>query len=159
MAQHRFPFSPTAFLTQLAEQRRLWEPLITFDPWSRHYVRLAAGSGVEAWLLTWLPGQGTEWHDHGGSAGAFLTVRGALTERQAMTHRDGPPRIRPEVRTVTNGMLRPFGTKHVHRVTNEGVEPAVSLHAYAPALVEMNEYAVDGDRLRLVAAQRAGQSW
>jgi hypothetical protein len=56
-------------------------------------------------------------------------------------------------------MLRPFGAKHVHRVTNEGVEPAVSLHAYAPALVEMNEYAVDGDRLRLVAAQRAGQSW
>jgi hypothetical protein len=35
----------------------------------------------------------------------------------------------------------------------------VSLHAYAPALVEMNEYAVAGDRLRLVAAQRAGQGW
>ena len=79
------PLSPQPeFLTQLAEQRPLWEPLITFDPWSRHYVRLAAASGVEAWLLTWLPGQGTEWHDHGGSAGAFLTVLGALTEQQAM---------------------------------------------------------------------------
>jgi hypothetical protein len=41
--------SPTQFLTQLAQQRRLWEPLITFDPWSRHYVRLASGGGVEAW--------------------------------------------------------------------------------------------------------------
>ncbi len=159
MAKHRSPVSPIPFLTQLAEQRRLWEPLIAFDPWSRHYVRLATQSGIEAWLLTWLPGQGTEWHDHGGSAGAFLTVRGTLTERQAMVHRDGPPRVRPETRTIRTGMLRPFGTKHVHRVTNEGPEPAVSLHAYAPALVEMNEYAVDGDRLRLVAAQRAGQSW
>jgi predicted metal-dependent enzyme (double-stranded beta helix superfamily) len=159
MAKHRSLLFPTQFLTQLAEQRRLWEPLITFDPWSRHYVQLANQSGVEAWLLTWLPGQGTEWHDHGGSAGAFLPVRGALTERLAMVQRDGPPRIRPEVRSVGTSMLRPFGTKHVHRVTNEGTEPAVSLHVYAPALVEMNEYAVDGDRLRLVAAQRAGQSW
>ncbi len=159
MAKHRSLISPTRFLTQLAEQRPLWEPLITFNPWSRHYVRLAAASGVEAWLLTWLPGQGTEWHDHGGSAGAFLTVLGALTEQQAMVQQDGPPRVRPEVRTIRNGMLRPFGTKHIHRVTNEGPEAAVSLHVYAPALVEMNEYAVDGDRLRLVAAQRAGQSW
>ena len=159
MAKHRSLFSPASYLIQLAEQRRLWEPLITFDPWSRHYVRLASESGVEAWLLTWLPGQGTEWHDHGGSAGAFLTVRGTLTERQATVQRDGPPWIRPEVRTMATGTLRPFGTKHVHRVTNEGVEPAVSLHAYAPALVEMNEYAADGDRLRRVAAQRAGQSW
>jgi predicted metal-dependent enzyme (double-stranded beta helix superfamily) len=156
---NRLSFSPTQFLTQLAEQRRLWEPLIEFDPRSRHYVRLAAEPDVEAWLLTWLPGQGTEWHDHGGSAGAFLPVRGALTERQAMVQRDGPPRIRSEARTVPTGLLRPFGAKHVHRVTNEGVVPAVSLHAYAPALVEMNEYAADGDRLRLVAAQRAGQSW
>ena len=156
---NRISFSPTQFLTQLAEQHRLWQPLITFDPWSRQYVRLASGSGVEAWLLTWLPGQGTEWHDHGGSAGAFLPVRGALTERQAMVQRDGPPRIRSEARTVPTGLLRPFGAKHVHRVTNEGVVAAVSLHAYAPALVEMNEYAADGDRLRLVAAQRAGQSW
>jgi hypothetical protein len=58
--------------------------LITFDPWFRPYVRLAGDSGVEPRLLTWLPGQGTEWQDHGGSAGTFLTVRGTLTERQAM---------------------------------------------------------------------------
>ena len=159
MAKHRSLVSPLQFLTQLAEQRRLWEPLITFDPWSRHYVRLATERGVEAWLLTWLPGQGTEWHDHGGSAGAFLTVRGALTERQAMVSRDGPPRIRPDVRDHPRRHAAAVRHQARPRVTNEGPEPAVSLHAYAPALVEMNEYAVDGDRLRLVAAQRAGQSW
>ena len=120
MAKHRSPSLPDPAPDPA---RRAAPPLgasITFDPWSRHYVRLATQSGLEAWLLTWLPGQGTEWHDHGGSAGAFLTVRGALTERQAMVQRDGPPRVRPEVRTIRNGMLRPFGTKHVHRVTHEG---------------------------------------
>jgi hypothetical protein len=152
MAKHRSLLSPTQLLTRLAEQRPLWEPLITFDPGSRHYVRLAATSGV----VPWLPGRGTEWHNHGGSAGAFLTVRGALTERQAMVQRDGPPRVRPDVRTIHTGMPRPFGTKHIHRVTNEGPEAAVSLHVYAPALVEMNEYAVDGGRPMWWAGTRPG---
>ena len=163
MAKSDSRFSPTQFLTQLAEQRRLWEPLITFDPWSRP---LRAGSpphsGVEAWLLTWLPGQGTEWHDHGGSAGAFLPVRGALTERQAMVQRDGraadPARRR---RPISAGLLRPFGTKHVHRVTNQGPRAGGQPARVRPALLEMNEYAADGDRLRLVARpagrDRAGE--
>ena len=53
------------------------------DPVDRYYVRLARQREFEAWLLTWLPGQGTDWHDHGGSAGAFMTLRGVLTERHA----------------------------------------------------------------------------
>ena len=39
-------------LTRLAEQRVLWQPLIKFDPISRHYARLASDRGFEAWLLT-----------------------------------------------------------------------------------------------------------
>jgi hypothetical protein len=46
-------------LTRLAEQRALWQPLIKFDPVSRHYARLASEHDFEAWLLTWVPGQGT----------------------------------------------------------------------------------------------------
>lgn len=159
MATHRSLTSAVPFLTQLAGQPRLWEPKIEFDPWSRHYVRLAAEPGLEAWLLTWLPGQTTEWHDHGGVAGAFLTVRGALSERRAAARRNGFPRILPGVRTVAAGALRPFGPQHIHRVTNAGSEPAVSLHVYTPALTEMNEYAVDGDRLVRTEALLAGRSW
>src|SRR5262245_19774664 len=58
-----------------------WPRAPIFDPSSRWYARLAVESDHEAWLLTWLPGQGTELHDHGGSAGAFVLVSGALTER------------------------------------------------------------------------------
>jgi predicted metal-dependent enzyme (double-stranded beta helix superfamily) len=147
-------------LTRLAELRALWQPLIKFDPISRHYARLASEHGFEAWLLTWVPGQGTEWHDHGGSAGAFLTVRGALTEQQAMVRRDGPPRIVPGGRELPVGALRPFGTKYIHKVTNNALEPAVSLHVYSPALVEMNAYqVVDGDLLRLADGQLVGRNW
>jgi len=62
-------------------------------------------------------------------------------------------------RQLTAGTLRPFGTKHVHKVTNNDVEPAVSLHVYAPALVEMNQYAVRGDVLDLVTSQFVGVNW
>lgn len=69
--------------TDLASQRALWEPLVSYDSAARYYVRLALEQEFEAWLLTWLPGQGTDWHDHGGSAGTFITLRGVLTEQQA----------------------------------------------------------------------------
>lgn len=112
----------------------------------------------EAWLLTWLPGQGTEWHDHGGSAGAFITLQGSLTERHAEVGY-GPPRIIPVARDLVAGTLRPFGSRHLHQVTNQGDEPAVSLHVYAPSLVEMHQYEVKGDLLVVANSQLVGTNW
>jgi predicted metal-dependent enzyme (double-stranded beta helix superfamily) len=158
--KNRSTVSLTEVLARLAEQRALWQPLIKFDPISRHYARLASEHDFEAWLLTWVPGQGTDWHDHGGSAGAFVTVQGTLTEQQAMVRRDGPPRVVPGRRELPPGALRPFGTKHIHKVTNNAFEPAVSLHVYSPALVEMNAYQViAGDLLRLADSQLVGRNW
>jgi hypothetical protein len=57
-----------------------WPLAPRFNPHERWYHRLAAGPDGEVWVLTWLPGQATDLHDHGGSAGAFLVVSGALTE-------------------------------------------------------------------------------
>ena len=145
--------------TRLASQRSLWEQLVRFDPVSRYYARLAAEPEFEAWLLTWVPGQGTDWHDHGGSAGAFITVRGALTEEHATTSPDAAPRVVPGSRELSEGTLRAFGTKHIHRVTNNGWEPAVSLHVYSPALVEMNAYVTDGNELSLAKSQLVGVDW
>jgi predicted metal-dependent enzyme (double-stranded beta helix superfamily) len=145
--------------TRLAGQRSLWEPLVAFDPVSRYYARLAAEPTFEAWLLTWVPGQGTDWHDHGGSAGAFVTLQGLLTEEHATVSPFAVPRIVPGARELTTGTLRAFGTKHIHRVTNHALEPAVSLHVYSPALVEMNAYDPNGDELRLVRSQLVGVDW
>lgn len=144
---------------RLAAQTALWQPLVKFAPISRHYARLVAAADYEAWLLTWLPGQGTDWHDHGGSAGAFVTVRGTLTERHAWLDGTGTPTILPEARRLSAGSLRSFGTRHVHRVTNDDLAPAVSVHVYAPALVTMTSYRPAGDRLIATSSQLSGQNW
>ncbi len=96
-----------------------------------------------------MPGQGTDWHDHGGSAGAFVVLSGTLTEEHAAVAASAVPRVVPTARELITGTLRSFGRKHIHKVTNNALEPAVSLHVYSPALVEMNNYVRDGDRLRL----------
>jgi hypothetical protein len=46
----------------------------------RWWARLALTDGVELWLLSWLPGQATRPHDHGGASGSFTVVRGTLSE-------------------------------------------------------------------------------
>jgi predicted metal-dependent enzyme (double-stranded beta helix superfamily) len=153
--KNRSPVNLVQIATSLANQRALWEPLVAYDPVVRYYVRLAREHEFEAWLLTWLPGQGTDWHDHGGSAGAFITLRGVLTERHAEVGY-GPPRIVPGGRELVAGTLRSFGSRHIHQVSNRGLEPAVSVHVYAPSLVEMQQYEVRGDLLHAATSQLVG---
>jgi len=62
-------------------------------------------------------------------------------------------------RDLVAGTLRPFGSRHVHQVTNQGDEPAVSLHVYAPSLVEMHQYEVKGDLLVVANSQLVGRNW
>jgi Cysteine dioxygenase type I len=97
----RRPINLVSIAAGLASQRLLWEPLVSYDSTARYYVRLTREQDFEAWLLTWLPGQGTDWHDHGGSAGAFITLRGVLTERHAEVGY-GPPRIVPGARELVH---------------------------------------------------------
>lgn len=58
-----------------------WPFAPRFDPLRRWYHRLAEEPGAEVWLLTWLPGQETDLHDHGGSAGALGIERNVLEWR------------------------------------------------------------------------------
>jgi hypothetical protein len=130
-----------------------WPVVPRFDPAGRWYARLGATDDHEAWLLTWLPGQHTDLHDHGGSSGAFVVVSGVLTEETLTRRRT------LTARTLPAGAHRVFGSRHVHRVINAGPEPAVSLHVYAPVLRSMTRYLIDGDRLRVMTVERAGVAW
>ena len=56
---------------QFAAHSDEWPVAPRFNPQERWYHRLAAEPDYEVWLLTWLPGQSTDLHAHGGSAGAF----------------------------------------------------------------------------------------
>lgn len=129
-----------------------WSVQPRYDPVERWYARLASAADHEAWLLTWLPGQHTDLHDHGGSAGAFVVIAGTLTE-----HTVAGGRLRES--RLPAGSHRRFGARHVHQVSNAGTEPAISLHVYGPALRSMTRYQLSGGRLRVAEVERAGVAW
>src|SRR4051812_10724087 len=62
--------------------------IVRFDTQQRWWTRLALTMGVEVWLLSWAPGQGTEPHDHGGASGSFTVSIGELGEEYS--HPGGP---------------------------------------------------------------------
>src|SRR4051794_41155059 len=51
---------------QLVAEPWLWWPRVRYQASQRFYTRVSADETYEAWLLTWLPGQSTGLHDHGG---------------------------------------------------------------------------------------------
>ncbi|MFD5820001.1 cysteine dioxygenase [Streptomyces sp. NPDC059618] len=114
----------------IAADRPRWEHLVRYDAASRWYHRLSTGPGYEVWLLSWVPGQGSGLHDHGGSSGVLTVLDGALTER---TERG--------TRALGSGAQRVFAPGYVHEVVNDSLEPAVSLHIYYPGLTEMPMHA------------------
>jgi predicted metal-dependent enzyme (double-stranded beta helix superfamily) len=120
---------------EIAADRARWESLVRYDALTRWYARLETGPGYEVWLLSWLPGQGSGFHDHGRSSGVMAVVQGELTERSLTPAGD---RTRP----LRAGGQRVFSSGYLHEVVNTALEPAVSVHLYSPGLVEMNRYDV-----------------
>ena len=132
-----------------------WPVAPRFNPMDRWYHRLAQEADYEVWLLTWLPGQGTDLHDHGGSAGAFHVLSGSLTED---TVTPGTP-ARITARELGEGAGRRFGTRHIHRITNRSTRPAISIHVYGPALTTMTRYRIAPDGLEVRTVEAAGVQW
>jgi predicted metal-dependent enzyme (double-stranded beta helix superfamily) len=107
---------------------------VRFASPQRWWARLALTEEVELWLLSWLPGQHTEPHDHGGAFGAFSVVLGSLAENYRY------PGGRIEQRTHATGSTMGFGAGRAHQVWNTGLAKAASVHAYSPPLVPTREY-------------------
>lgn len=82
----------------------------------RWYERLYQGPHHDIWVISWLPGQSTGFHDHGGSAGAFVLATGILEE-----HRSGEQTV-----VIPSGEPRAFGPEYAHDVRNQSCAPAVA---------------------------------
>ncbi|MFL6140261.1 MAG: cysteine dioxygenase [Labedaea sp.] len=117
--------------------------LLRFASPDRWWARLALTEEVELWLLSWLPGQGTVPHDHGGASGAFTVLTGSLAE--TFRYPSGP--IRNQLHT--EGSAVGFGSGRAHQVQNLGPARAASVHAYSPPQVPTREY----DSLRDIPAE------
>ena len=136
-------------VTEVAANTDLWQPLVQFTE-PRLRLSLHEDDIHEVRLLTWGPGQGSGLHDHGGSAGCFLVLRGCVWE--TIVDPDGRTHeFRHEV-----GHIGSFTTDIVHDVRNEGSEGAVTLHAYRPAITRMTAYVLDGGVLRVAEVQPVG---
>jgi len=125
-----------------AEVRRLlsdpaeWVTRVRLDPEGRWYEQIPVNEWCELWLISWLPGQSTGFHDHGGANGAFGVVWGELDEYVAVRGA-----VAAAVNPVVAGTVRSFGPRHVHDVRNAAAgSVAVSVHAYSPPLSAMTRY-------------------
>lgn len=132
-------------LRPLTDSAQLWRSLAQFGADGRWWQRLHHSDQVDIWLLTWLTGHRTKLHDHGGSAGAFSVVTGALTE----------VRVTPDRADLSQTVVPPGGSvavdaATVHDVYNPDPVPAISLHAYSPPLSQMTFYSLDHGRLATV---------
>ena len=133
--------------TSLADRPEEWLHRVRLSADGRWYERLHHDDDHEVWLISWLPGQSTGFHDHGESAGAFAVVLGSLEEREP-----------GETRTVDAGESWAFGPDYVHDVRNASGAPAVSVHVYSPPLSTMTRYESTVEGLVAVAVEQT-EDW
>ena len=137
-------------VTTVAGDARLWRQHVRYDRGSRYWHRLATLPDADLWLLTWLPDQQTDLHDHGEATAAFTVVSGELEEVRVS---DG----RRVSRSLSRGRLSWVPAGAVHDVGNRSAAPAVSIHAYSPALTQMTFWDLHEGRLSRLTTVRTDQ--
>jgi hypothetical protein len=125
------------FVAALAEAPSLWSPLVRHDPLQRIYEELLVDDHLAVWLICWMEGHDTGFHDHEGSSGAVQVVRGCLREERL---RIGGP---PSAVELGAGDSFGFESTDIHRIVHPGGEPAVSIHAYSPPPRGMGSYVIE----------------
>ena len=126
--------------TGLAARPELWRDHVRLGPGeTRAFHALVQEEHATVWLICWGPGADTGFHDHDGAAGAVAVCAGAVREERL---RIGGA---PAAHVAGPGELLEFSGDDIHRVTWAGGDPAVTIHAYSPALKRMGAYTVSPD--------------
>ena len=93
--------------------------------------------GFEVWLLSWLPGQITPIHDHGGVVTVTTVLSGAILEERF--ERTSGPLVRQSWTTRrAAGDLDRLDPAAIHRVRPVG--NVVTLHLYVPTCADGQIY-------------------
>ncbi len=130
---------------RLAASPAEWVTRVRLNPAHRWYERIHLDDSHEVWVISWLPGQATGFHDHGGSSGAFAVVWGTLMERRVVGEvSTGHVLAKP----VGAGGARGFGPRYIHDLRNAAASVVtVSVHAYSPPIPQMTRYDLTPDGL------------
>jgi predicted metal-dependent enzyme (double-stranded beta helix superfamily) len=122
---------------RLADDSEAWRPLVRHDPAERIFERIVNEPAVEAWLICWMPGHDTGFHDHDVSSGAVAVLEGAVREDRLVLGSAASLS-----RRYSAGELFDFSPADIHRVVHEGEEPTVTLHVYSPRIARPGAYSV-----------------
>ena len=120
---------------EIVDRPDLWEPLVRTDPEHRRYELIYEDERMDAWVLSWMPGQGTGFHDH------YISRCRALLRRRRRP--GGPPRVRRQ--RHASSTCAPATRAPAAQGTSTGCAttlgaPAVTIHVYSPRLDWVGQY-------------------
>lgn len=118
----------------IADRPELWHHLRRYDADQRTYSHVLRNDHVEAYLICWMEGHDTGFHDHDISRGALAVVQGEVREDRLTI--GGPP----ETKLLSAGQSVNFTAADIHRVRHDGDVPAITIHAYSPPIQQMGSY-------------------
>ena len=120
-------------------RRDIWEPLVRIGLENRQYELVYEDERMDAWVLSWMPGQGTGFHDHYIS-GVGIAVAAGCVREDLLVYRGNDIELH-----LRAGDSRQGGPGYVHRVRHEEGEPAVTVHVYSPRLDWVGQYRLGDD--------------
>jgi predicted metal-dependent enzyme (double-stranded beta helix superfamily) len=99
----------------------------------------------ELLVLCWRPGQESTIHDHAGALNAIRVFSGELTSRTFSRTSGAPSGQGPvvqddEERISRDARMVGLDRDGIHQLANTSGEDLVTVHVYAPALMELNVY-------------------
>ena len=110
------------------------QPYVRYS--EEHYTRnlVFGNEEFQALILCWRSSQGSPVHSHGFSSCGVRILSGTATERSYENMQSSEP-YRTE--SLQAGQVTFSDSPFVHSIVNEGCEPLITLHVYAPPLVAM----------------------
>ena len=129
-----------ALAGRLAADTSVWRHLVRHDPAARIFERILDEPSVEAWLICWMPGHDTGFHDHDLSSGAVAVLEGEVREERLLLGSGSA-----SSRAYSAGELFDFSPADIHRVVHHGDVPTVTLHVYSPRIARPGAYSIGTD--------------
>jgi predicted metal-dependent enzyme (double-stranded beta helix superfamily) len=99
----------------------------------------------ELLVLCWRPGQESTIHDHAGALNAIRVLSGELTSRtfgrtSGARAGEGPVVQDGEERVTQDAHMVGLDRNGIHQLANTSESDLITVHVYAPALMELNVY-------------------
>lgn len=127
--------SPAEIVRRVATEHAGWADHVRHDPDERTYALVHRDDDSEVYVVCWMDGHDTGFHDHDDSAAAIMVVQGSIVEERlgiggALGER------------YDAGAVVEVPPEAIHRVRHAGEAPAVTLHAYSPPLRRVGTYEI-----------------